>query len=122
MPVKARGVLWEGANPNLQENQRFTLKISLACKAGARECRCSLAKVCLPGIRCLCPRLQRPGGLQGPFFPWLSALLLSSGAGAGEIIQKRINERQLHRGEPREAGLALWALPAAGEPHFPGGS
>lgn len=61
-------MLWEGANPNLQENQRFTLKISLACKAGARECRSSLAEVCLPGMRCLCPRLQRPGGLEGPFF------------------------------------------------------
>ena len=30
-----RGGLWEGANPNLREKQRFTLKISLAWKAGA---------------------------------------------------------------------------------------
>lgn len=77
MPVKARGVLWEEANPNLQENRWFTLKISLECKAGARECRCSLAEVCLPGTRCLCLCLQHPRGLEGSFSPWLSALLLS---------------------------------------------
>lgn len=133
MLVKARGVLWEGENTNLKEKQRFTLKISLACKAGARECPCSPAEVCLPGTRCLCPLLQHPGALEGPFIPGYRC---RCGLGSEEVVHGKANKEKAaacgraaegwagregsglspRRGNPASPGAPEPALPAPAAP------
>lgn len=89
--------------PKSKGKAAFTLKISLACKAGARECLCSLAEVCLPGTRCLCPRPQRGGGLEGPFFPGCRFYRSPAGLDVEKSSKPRINKSS-----------CIWASCAAG--------
>ena len=75
--MKTQGVLWEGAHPNLKEKQRFTLKISLACKAGAWGVPVFSSRSLPAGkpvVFCTC--LQAIEGLEGFFFLRCLASLL----------------------------------------------
>lgn len=110
-----RGFLGEGANPNLKEKQRFTLKISAACKAGVWGLFFFRAEVCLLGNTswfvpvCKPPKVWNSSFPSAAFLPHYTCkplLFLPCGVGSVEVIQKN-KKGSISKSSPawlREAG------------------